>query len=201
MPRGAISAWRVRHDHVYVETSSAGLACIHELLRADVAPEAYANLEYDPFLADVYSAGVILFLLLTGSHAYETPSLRDARFASIWAGKQGLEQLLSAYKIHPGLSISLESVDLLSHILCPQQTRFNLEQIIGHSWCKQNGAAQTRATAGAADSPQENNDVDTAVPMDMSSDSEPAKTVAGQQSATAPALVDRQQRHSQHREC
>ena len=115
-----------------------------------MAPEAHANLQYDPFLADVYSAGVILYLLLTGSHAYETPTLRDPRFASIWAGKHGLEHLLKALNVVPGVGISHEAVDLLAHIMCPQDKRWSIEQILAHPWLRSSTPRTTPVAAAAA---------------------------------------------------
>src|SRR5581483_8253054 len=60
-----------------------------------MAPEVYHAMEFNPFAADIWSAGVVLFLLLTGSHAYEIPNPnKDLRFAALWSGLAGLKALL-----------------------------------------------------------------------------------------------------------
>lgn len=45
-----------------------------------MSPEAYDGVEYDPFMADTYALGVVMFIALTGSLAYNHP--RD-KFAQV----------------------------------------------------------------------------------------------------------------------
>lgn len=63
-----------------------------------MAPEmTIVGKQYSPFAADIYSAGVVLFLMATGTHPYENPWKKDDRFSTIWGhGKRGIEHLLRA---------------------------------------------------------------------------------------------------------
>jgi serine/threonine-protein kinase CHEK1 len=97
-------------------------------------PEAYNGLVYRPFLADVWSAGAVLFLLLTNSHLCETPEMTNPRFQCVWAGKHGLEHLLKALKCQ----LSPSAVDLLSKMLCPEATRWSATKLLEeHEWLKE----------------------------------------------------------------
>ena len=83
----------------YLHAKSALQSTI--LPNTDMAPEVYAGKSFDPFKADVYSAGVSLFLMLTGGHAYEAPVASDRRFAAVIAGREGLDALLKVSFAHP----------------------------------------------------------------------------------------------------
>jgi len=97
-----------------------------------MAPEIFAGQPFDGKLADIYSMGVILFIILTGVPPFEMSSDSDARFRLIYNGY--LRKLLKTWNF---LGIILEeAIDLLSHMLCPVEKRFSLENIIVHPWFK-----------------------------------------------------------------
>lgn len=98
------------------------------------APEAYAGQLFDPFLADCYSVGVTLFLLLTNSHCYEAPSHKDARFTTVWSGRAGIEKRLSTLDFLVGENVSLELVDFLARTICPERKRYSVAQLLHHPW-------------------------------------------------------------------
>ena len=62
-----------------------------------MAPEVFASVnvesKYDPFLADVWSCGLVLFVLLLGFPPFEFPALFDERFKHIMDGIHLLELL------------------------------------------------------------------------------------------------------------
>jgi serine/threonine protein kinase len=117
---------------VVLESSSSGFSNVLVRQKGPVgtrlymAPECYHNLEFDPFAADIWSAGLVLFILATGSHAYERPETSDPRFQAIWYGKAGLQQLLHALEIQ----VDEDIVDFLLHMLCPEERRWSADQLL-----------------------------------------------------------------------
>ena len=94
-----------------------------------MSPEIYQNLiPFDGESVDVWTAGVILFCLLTGNRSYARPHNSDAQF--YWM-THGLSQLLQDWGIH----ISTECSHLLKNMLqIDARQRFNVEEILSHPW-------------------------------------------------------------------
>jgi serine/threonine protein kinase len=86
--------------------------------------------KWNPFLADVWSSGLLLFIMLVGFPPFELPSPSDGRFKYIMDGK--LASLLS----HWGRlnDVDPQALDLLEHMLAPAERRFSLEQVLAHPW-------------------------------------------------------------------
>ncbi|RHY26490.1 hypothetical protein DYB32_007561 [Aphanomyces invadans] len=81
------------------------------------------------FKADIWSLGILLFILLSGIPPLEVPSEIDARFRII--RQEGVQELAKMW----GLAISNEALDLLSFILRARpEERPSLDEILSHPW-------------------------------------------------------------------
>lgn len=95
-------------------------------------PEIYRNqVPFNGFSADVWSTGVMLFIMVTGAPPFERPDDADPRFQMISQGLMG-EMLDSWGMDHVSASVR----DLMSKLLIvddPSQ-RLTVEQIAMHPW-------------------------------------------------------------------
>jgi len=109
-----------------------------------MAPEVFANKEFDGQKADIWSLGVILWSLLTSLGLYKFPADPDAQFQRLRNGKQGIKELLSAFKVH---GIPETVIDLLSGMLNVDPTqRFNIHQVLEHPWVQPSSSLLTSTT-------------------------------------------------------
>ena len=93
------------------------------------APEVFSGAGYDGFLADVWSCGVLLLVLLTGKMPFDHPSMR-ALLARIAAAEYTMPT-----------SLSSDAKDLISKILEPDPSRrFTLRQVAQHPWLRSEAA-------------------------------------------------------------
>jgi len=74
-------------------------------------------------LADVWSIGVCLFIMLTGKAPFRFPSNDDLNFVRLYYEKD-----------FSRCEISDEAKDLLSNILCPSDQRYKIADILRHPW-------------------------------------------------------------------
>mmetsp|Transcript_21602 Transcript_21602/g.32251 ORF Transcript_21602/g.32251 Transcript_21602/m.32251 type:complete len:406 (-) Transcript_21602:106-1323(-) len=95
-----------------------------------MAPEIYDNREaFDGFAIDVWSAGAMLFMMLTGAPAFERPTASDPCFDWIMNGR--LSEMLDAWN----KKLSPEAVNLLEGMLCVNaNSRLTLDQVMKHPW-------------------------------------------------------------------
>jgi len=124
-----------------------------------MAPEVYRMEKFCPKSADVYSLGVILFMLLSGTPPYTVPSSSDPRFRLVESGSvEGIRSLLTSSNAlspsndendqaqdeqtsepsesaSPG--ISKDALDLLSYLLCPTSKRLNAKEILCHPFLRE----------------------------------------------------------------
>lgn len=91
-----------------------------------MAPEIFFGLEFSGEAADVYSIGVILFIMLTGVPPYDVPSIVSPKFRAVYGGQ--MELLLEKW----GFQLDPFAVDLLKHMLCPPSARYTFKQIMSH---------------------------------------------------------------------
>lgn len=96
-----------------------------------LSPEVCVNEQpFDGPTVDLWAAGVILFMMLTGEPPWEEPKLTDANFRHIAAGGN-LIQILTARRS----GLSLDAMDLLQKMLYVDPAdRLSLEQVISHPW-------------------------------------------------------------------
>lgn len=97
-----------------------------------IAPEIYALQDFDGIKADIWSCGIILYMLLTGQVLYQYPIDVDPNFQLLVSNRFDL--LLSEEKIHTFLSDSVK--DLLSKMLVvrPFEKRIDSTEILNHEW-------------------------------------------------------------------
>eukprot|EP00600_Ochromonadales_sp_CCMP1393_P005713 CAMPEP_0174974818 /NCGR_PEP_ID=MMETSP0004_2-20121128/12076_1 /TAXON_ID=420556 /ORGANISM="Ochromonas sp., Strain CCMP1393" /LENGTH=360 /DNA_ID=CAMNT_0016225555 /DNA_START=221 /DNA_END=1303 /DNA_ORIENTATION=- len=106
-----------------------------EVLREDPA--------FNPMLADIWAAGVILFISMTGVPPVDMAAMSDDRFKMICEGR--LQEMLTSW----GLNLNPMAVDLMQRILRPDpQTRLTIPQILSHPWMTA-GATSGAASAAA----------------------------------------------------
>lgn len=96
-------------------------------------PEVFHEKKYSPEKADSWSAGIVLFMMLTGSFLYNTPQKTDNNFDLVFNhGKKGFEEIFNTWK----LSIDNDAIDLLSHLLCSQKKRYTMKEVLSHPFLK-----------------------------------------------------------------
>jgi serine/threonine protein kinase len=105
-----------------------------------MSPEIYKNAApFDGFAVDMWAAGVILFLMLTGFPPWERACQTDERFKYMTAGY--LVQMLTEWDI----GLSPDAMDLLQRMLfLDPKDRLSLEQVRAHPWMV-NGPSQPPA--------------------------------------------------------
>ena len=96
------------------------------------APEVWYGLSYNPCKADVWSFGIMIFLILCGKSPFGTPDHRYKGFTQIWNGE--LAQLLVKFGLND--FIPPLAVDLLKQMLKPENERINMEQVLNHPYMK-----------------------------------------------------------------
>jgi hypothetical protein len=95
-----------------------------------VSPEALSNSHpFEPYRSDLWSCGVILFVLLSGRFPVQVASPLCPFFRCIAGG--GIGQIFRKYQIQ----ISGEAMDLLAHMLSVDPSRrYTIDQIRAHPW-------------------------------------------------------------------
>jgi serine/threonine protein kinase len=106
-----------------------------------LAPEIIEREDFDGFAADLWSAGVLLFVFLVGLAPFQLPSCADFRYAHI--NKGNLKELMAANLQEP---VSDEACDLLQNMLWRDpRKRLTLAQVLQHPWV----VAPPQVTLGA----------------------------------------------------
>ena len=106
-----------------------------------MSPEIHNNnAPFDGYTVDMWAAGVILFLMLTGFPPWDRPSVTDERFKYMSAGY--LVQMLTEWEI----GLSSDAMDLLQRMMfLDPKDRLSLDQVRAHPWMV-NGPCQPPAT-------------------------------------------------------
>lgn len=79
---------------------------------------------------DMFSCGVVFFILLFGVPPFYKPTSKDASFRFVMRGRSGTEMLLKSWGLAHRASPS--ALDLLSRLLCPAATRLTVTQALQH---------------------------------------------------------------------
>uniref|UniRef100_A0A7S2TFV1 Protein kinase domain-containing protein n=1 Tax=Lotharella oceanica TaxID=641309 RepID=A0A7S2TFV1_9EUKA len=95
-----------------------------------MAPEIFAREHYSPFSADLFSCGVVLFIMLLGGKPFRWPNEDDVLFKHIADGR--LEEYLKYNKVNE--FISEEAKELLSGLITYEAKRLSLAEVITHPW-------------------------------------------------------------------
>ncbi|XP_059276873.1 serine/threonine-protein kinase SAPK3-like [Lycium ferocissimum] len=100
---------------------------------AYIAPEVLSRKEYDGKIADMWSCGVTLFVMLVGAYPFEDPE--DPRNF-----RKTIERIVNAqYSIPDYVRISVECKDLLSGIFVANPSkRITIPEIKEHPWFLKN---------------------------------------------------------------
>merc|ERR1740139_157149 len=94
-----------------------------------MSPEICANDAFDGFAVDMWAAGVILFIMLTGIPAWDRPHDSDEQFKHLTGGN--LVFILN----HWNMGLSVEAMDLLEKMFkVNPMDRLSLEQVQAHPW-------------------------------------------------------------------
>ncbi|KAF0700490.1 Aste57867_8974 [Aphanomyces stellatus] len=96
-----------------------------------MAPEVLAGLSYDAAVADVWSLGILLFILLTGAPLVEIADARDSRFQFL--DTQGLRDLVQAW--HMADLFDPQCLSLLEQMLSVDPIfRLSLDDVLAHPY-------------------------------------------------------------------
>ncbi|OQR97909.1 kinase [Thraustotheca clavata] len=96
-----------------------------------MAPEVYLGDQqsYNGFAADIWSLGIMLFILVSGLPPLEIPGEKDRRFRII--RQEGIRVLVKMW----GVRVSNRVLDLISQLLKVQpDERLSLELVLQHPW-------------------------------------------------------------------
>ena len=107
------------------------------------APEMFycATKGYDGVPADIFSLGIILFILVMGFYPFDKPNITDSRYKLIskkdYAGFwKKIEQKMSSVSSYTG--VSHEFKDLFEKMVCYRpKERININDIKKHPWLKE----------------------------------------------------------------
>ncbi|ETO31275.1 hypothetical protein RFI_05845 [Reticulomyxa filosa] len=102
-----------------------------EITMCDLLLNYVMNETYDPFAADVWSLGVILFLLLFCRYPFRHADLDDELFVVI------LQDRLLLWLIEQKALcwVTVETFDILNQMLKPEYARIDIERLSCHPFC------------------------------------------------------------------
>lgn len=129
--------------------SDYGAACAGRVGKAFyMAPEVLSCQQdgyYDGLKADIWSLGVLLFIMVTGVPPFETASDSDARFRVVKS--RGVNQLLCIWQMENRVTDELR--DLLAQMLhVDVQERISIEKVCSHPWLQDSIDAQALLLEG-----------------------------------------------------
>ena len=128
----------LNEDHTVAKISDFGLACCTNEVcsltlgrKFYIAPEALLGEHYDPKAADIWSLGILLYIMLTKTPAFEVASESDSRFS--FMSRFGVKALLTTSGIG---GIPDDALDLLESMICVNPSdRIEITKVLNHSYC------------------------------------------------------------------
>jgi serine/threonine protein kinase len=117
---------------------------------AYMSPEMWEGGVCNGLESDMFSCGVVLFILLTGVPPFHRASMKDPSFRFISRGRVGLEALLKGWGLYSRVSHS--ALDLLARLLCPARTRLSVFQALQHPYFVEHGLGPAGSPRGLATS-------------------------------------------------
>lgn len=100
-----------------------------------MAPEVLESNEYDAKLADVWSCGVVLYVMLVGMYPFQT--MEVAKLPAEQRQSAVKKKIASLdYTIPPHLSQDCQQ--LLRKVLVQARSRITVAEIMEEPWCKKN---------------------------------------------------------------
>ncbi|KAJ0390787.1 hypothetical protein P43SY_011086 [Pythium insidiosum] len=102
-----------------------------------MAPEVLSGSAYDPKKADVWSLGVMLFIMLFGAPPVESAALTDARFKII--SSKGIRHLIGRWGLTE--SVPAEAIDLIEGMIqVDPRRRMSIDLVLAHAFLNANVA-------------------------------------------------------------
>ncbi|CCI45438.1 unnamed protein product [Albugo candida] len=96
-----------------------------------MAPEVLKGIYWDPVRADIWSLGIILFILVAGTPPFEYPHPSDPRYRALSSHGAGI--LLRKWKLHD--QVSPAAIELMDGMLqVDPKRRISIEQILKHPY-------------------------------------------------------------------
>lgn len=95
-----------------------------------MSPEIYSGSDFDGPAADVWSLGIVLFIIMFGFPPFEVASRSDVRYDFML--QRGIGALLQEWDLHK--EISADCLDLICKLLQPESERITLAQLVQHPW-------------------------------------------------------------------
>jgi serine/threonine protein kinase len=104
------------------------------------APEMFscATIGYDGVMADIFSLGIVLFILVMGFYPFDKPNITDNKYKFIVKKDYKGFWKKCEQKISNNIGISNEFKDLFEKMVCYQpKERIGINDIKGHPWLKE----------------------------------------------------------------